>query len=80
MAVAVSEPILRSASSSFTVPEKATRVELAISYWRMGTIHILEGYDHLLFLLTLLLIVNGFWQLLKTVTAFTIAHSIIQKI
>jgi len=38
--------------------------------------HILEGMDHLMFLLTLLLIVNGFWALLKTVTAFTLAHSI----
>jgi hypothetical protein len=42
----------------------------------MGTIHILEGYDHLLFLLTLLLIVSGIWPLLKTVTAFTLAHSL----
>jgi hypothetical protein len=68
--------ILRSGSSTFTIPEQATRVDLAISYWRMGTIHILEGYDHLLFLLTLLLIVNGIWPLLKTVTAFTLAHSL----
>ena len=68
--------ILRSINTSFTVPEKVTRVELAISYWQMGTIHILEGMDHLLFLLTLLLIVSGFWALLKTVTAFTLAHSI----
>lgn len=68
--------ILRSGSSTFTIPEQATRVELAISYWRMGTIHILEGYDHLLFLLTLLLIVSGVWPLLKTVTAFTLAHSL----
>jgi hypothetical protein len=51
-------------------------MDLAVSYWRMGTIHILEGYDHLLFLLTLLLIVTGFWPLLKTVTAFTLAHSL----
>ena len=42
----------------------------------MGTIHILEGFDHLLFLLTLLLIVVGVWPLLKTVTAFTVAHSL----
>jgi hypothetical protein len=42
----------------------------------MGTIHILEGLDHLLFLLVLLLIVEGFWPLIKTVTAFTIAHSL----
>jgi hypothetical protein len=68
--------ILRSTSSRFTIPEQVTKMQLAVSYWRMGTIHILEGFDHLLFLLTLLLIVTGFWQLLKTVTAFTLAHSL----
>jgi hypothetical protein len=46
--------ILRGGTASFTIPEQATRFELAVSYWRMGTIHILEGFDHLLFLLTLL--------------------------
>jgi hypothetical protein len=56
--------ILRSANNSFTIPEKVTRTELAVSYWKTGTIHILEGQDHLLFLLTLLLIVNGFIPLL----------------
>jgi len=68
--------ILRSVNNSYTIPEQVTRVDLAGSYWKMGTIHILEGYDHLLFLLTLLLIVTGFWPLLKTVTAFTLAHSL----
>jgi len=68
--------ILRTGNESFTIPEQATRSELAISYWQMGTIHILEGTDHLLFLLTLLLIVSGLWPLLKTVTAFTLAHSL----
>ena len=42
----------------------------------MGIVHILEGYDHLLFLLALMLIVTGFWRLVKTITAFTVAHSI----
>jgi hypothetical protein len=68
--------VLRSNNTSFTIPEQVTNGELAASYWRMGTIHILEGFDHLLFLLTLLLIVNGIWPLLKTVTAFTLAHSL----
>lgn len=68
--------ILRSNNSTFTIPDEVTNSELAISYWQMGTIHILEGYDHLLFLLTLLLIVTGIWPLLKTVTAFTLAHSL----
>jgi hypothetical protein len=42
----------------------------------MGTMHILEGVDHLLFVLALQLIVNGFGPLLRAVTAFTVAHSI----
>jgi hypothetical protein len=68
--------ILRSTNNSFTIPDKVTRTQLAMSYWKTGTIHILEGQDHLLFLLTLLLIVSGFIPLLKTVTAFTLAHSL----
>jgi hypothetical protein len=68
--------ILRLGKDAFTIPERATRLEVAGSYWAMGTIHILEGFDHLLFLLTLLLIVTGIWPLVKTVTAFTVAHSL----
>jgi len=68
--------ILRPGQTSYTIPAQVTRTELAVSYWQMGTIHILEGADHLLFLLVLLLIINGLWPLIKTVTAFTIAHSL----
>jgi hydrogenase/urease accessory protein HupE len=42
----------------------------------LGIEHILTGVDHLLFVLGLLLIVEGRWMLLKTITAFTLAHSI----
>jgi hypothetical protein len=38
--------------------------------------HILTGYDHLLFVFALLLLVGGFKDLVKTVTAFTVAHSV----
>ncbi|GMQ87750.1 MAG: HupE/UreJ family protein [Gammaproteobacteria bacterium] len=68
--------ILRPASPEFTIPLEASKLQVAGDYWRMGTIHILEGVDHLLFVLALLLIVAGFGQLLKAVTAFTVAHSI----
>ena len=60
-------------------------VEIAASqtWWEvMGTYivegirHILFGADHMLFVLGLLLIVKDRWMLLKTVTAFTVAHSI----
>jgi hydrogenase/urease accessory protein HupE len=46
------------------------------SYLRLGVEHILLGADHLLFVLGLLLIIRDRWALLKTVTAFTVAHSI----
>jgi hydrogenase/urease accessory protein HupE len=68
--------ILRSASPSYVVPERATKWTVAGSYWKIGTIHILEGQDHLLFVLALLLIVPNLWMLFKTITAFTAAHSV----
>jgi hydrogenase/urease accessory protein HupE len=68
--------ILRPIAPSFTIPPKASKLQVAGDYWRMGTIHILEGSDHLLFVLALMLIVVGFKALLKAVTAFTVAHSI----
>ena len=42
----------------------------------LGIEHIVTGYDHILFLIALLLAGGGFKYLLKIVTAFTIAHSI----
>jgi hydrogenase/urease accessory protein HupE len=68
--------ILRPDSPSFLIPQQADKLEVASSYWRMGVFHILEGFDHLLFVFALLLLVSGFKKLLKTITAFTIAHSI----
>jgi hydrogenase/urease accessory protein HupE len=44
--------------------------------FRMGIEHILTGYDHLLFLLGLVLIAPRVRSLLPVVTAFTVAHSI----
>jgi hydrogenase/urease accessory protein HupE len=68
--------ILRPKSPSFEIPAHETKGEIAWSYWTMGTTHILSGIDHLLFVLALMLIVPGYWMLFKTITAFTVAHSI----
>ena len=45
-------------------------------YLRHGINHILTGYDHLLFISALVLATRQLWDLLKVVTAFTIAHTI----
>lgn len=68
--------ILRPKEPSFTVSAPGTRAEIAWIYLRLGVEHILQGVDHLLFVLGLLLIVGRRWKLFKTITAFTIAHSI----
>jgi hydrogenase/urease accessory protein HupE len=49
---------------------------VAVEYAKLGVEHILLGIDHLLFVLALLLITGSGWKLVKTVTAFTVAHSI----
>jgi hypothetical protein len=49
---------------------------VAWTYTLLGIEHILLGIDHLLFVLGLLLLVDRRMMLIKTVTSFTIAHSI----
>jgi hypothetical protein len=51
-------------------------LSVARSYTLLGIEHIGFGIDHLLFVLALLIITKGTMRLLKTVTAFTVAHSI----
>ncbi len=58
------------------VAASQTGLEVVGTYVVEGIRHILFGADHMLFVLGLLLIVRNRWMLLKTVTAFTIAHSI----
>ena len=50
--------------------------DIARRYVALGIEHILLGVDHLLFVFGLLLLVQGRWMLVKTITAFTLAHSI----
>jgi hydrogenase/urease accessory protein HupE len=49
---------------------------VAGAYLSHGIEHILFGFDHLLFVLGLVLLVKDRWMLVKTITAFTVAHSI----
>ena len=67
--------LLRPVSPSVTVGGPTGWGRVA-SYLRLGVEHILLGVDHLLFVLGLLLIVSARWTLVKTITSFTLAHSI----
>jgi hypothetical protein len=68
--------LLRPASPSVTLGAVTTAGERALGYVQLGVQHILLGVDHLLFVLGLLLIVSDRWMLVKTITSFTLAHSL----
>ena len=70
------QTILRPAQSWVEIDAAQSRWEVVGAYLVEGIHHILFGVDHLLFVLGLLLIVGSGWMLLKTITAFTVAHSI----
>lgn len=77
---------LRDGRSWTTIARKAEpwiEITAALSGWQVvgeyiiqGIRHILFGPDHLLFVFGLLLIVRDRWTLVKTITAFTVAHSV----
>ena len=61
---------------SFVVEAAPSGMQVALTYLKLGIEHILTGIDHLLFVLALIIITRGGWKLVKTVTAFTLSHSI----
>ncbi len=61
---------------SATIIARPDRWQVLRSYFAIGTEHILMGWDHLLFVIALVLLVRGGWPVVKAATAFTVAHSI----
>jgi len=68
--------IARASQPWVEIAASQTSLDVAGTYIVDGVRHIVFGADHLLFVLGLLLIVEDRWMLLKTITAFTVAHSI----
>ncbi|MCX2743889.1 HupE/UreJ family protein [Mangrovivirga sp. M17] len=58
------------------IPGKMSTFLVIKNYTVLGVEHIWFGIDHLLFVLALIIITKGFKKIVKTITAFTIAHSI----
>jgi len=72
----VVQTVLRGDQPDFTVPPGITRMQVFADYLRLGVLHILTGFDHLLFVLGLVLLVSGWRRLVWTITAFTLGHSV----
>ena len=71
-----STTLVRSSRPWVEVTASPGPLSVFAAYVEHGVQHILLGYDHLLFVLALLLIVREPWMLLKAITAFTVAHSL----
>jgi len=67
---------LSPSTPSFLFESTPDSLDVARAYTLLGVEHILRGVDHLLFVLGLMLLVRDKWLLVKTITAFTVAHSI----
>jgi hydrogenase/urease accessory protein HupE len=76
LAGAVQTERLSPTSTTFVVRATPGAGEVAATYLRLGVEHILFGFDHLLFVLALVILVQDWRRVAVTVTAFTIAHSI----
>lgn len=60
----------------FDIPEDLSSGQVFTSYMALGFEHILEGFDHLLFVFALLVLIQSPGRLVGAITAFTVAHSI----
>jgi len=70
------DTMVRPEAPSFRISLASAAGTSALSFLLLGAEHILTGADHLSFILGLVLMVRDRWTLLKTVSAFTVAHSL----
>ncbi|MBX3582863.1 MAG: HupE/UreJ family protein [Rhizobiaceae bacterium] len=72
----VTTTLVRPSQPWVEIQTRQSTLEVIKVFVVSGIEHILFGFDHLLFVAALMLIVRRWGMLLKTVTAFTVAHSI----
>lgn len=61
---------------NISLPKKVSFLQVSQQYIEAGLFHILEGFDHLLFVLCLMQIAGGIKRILLTISGFTLAHSV----
>jgi hydrogenase/urease accessory protein HupE len=76
LAGAIQTERLSPTRTAFVIQATPGAGEVAATYLRLGIEHILFGFDHLLFVLALVILVRDWRRVAVTVTAFTLAHSI----
>jgi hydrogenase/urease accessory protein HupE len=72
----VDRRVLGAERPTVVVPAEPSRLDVLRDYAVLGVEHIATGIDHLLFVFGLLLLTAGTRQLIATITAFTLGHSV----
>lgn len=72
----IHQKLLPPSESRWEIPARQTTSAIAGEYTWLGVVHILQGWDHLLFLLCLLMLAGTLKRTLITVSGFTLAHSL----
>lgn len=72
----VVQSLLSDSSPSFVIPDRASSSRVMGDYTKLGVEHLVFGFDHVLFIFGLLLLVRGRRRLVLTITAFTVGHSV----
>jgi hydrogenase/urease accessory protein HupE len=70
------DAVMRPAAPTYVLDLSGPKGIAVPGYLLMGVEHILTGFDHLLFVFGLFLLIGPNWRLVKAITAFTVAHSI----
>jgi hydrogenase/urease accessory protein HupE len=73
----VHEAVLNAANPTAVFsPDDASTLRTFWSFFSLGIMHIFTGYDHLAFLVCLLIVTTNLGSLIKIITSFTVAHSL----
>jgi hypothetical protein len=68
--------LLHDAEDAFDVPARQGAAEVFVAYLGLGVSHLLGGLDHVLFVLSLLFVLDHRRALLWAITSFTFGHSV----
>jgi hypothetical protein len=68
--------VVRGPSPELIVPERQSAMALAAAYLSIGVAHILTGIDHVVFIAALLLLARARGELVASIVAFTVGHSL----
>lgn len=72
----VYQQVLRPGAEFFLVPERVSAMAVFASYLWLGMEHLWGGFDHLLFVIALVVLIGVNKKLVWTITSFTLGHSI----